>query len=71
MRIIEAIDEVNLEFVEQEFDDVVFYEIYYLKSKIYQIKNDFDKAVSTWANAVKVIGFNDKYGLNKALSGKL
>ena len=71
MRIIESIDEVNLEFVEQEFDDVVFYEIYYLKSKIYQIKNDFDKAVSTWANTVKVIGFNDKYGLNKALSEKL
>lgn len=56
MRIIDELTGKDLIFVEQEFDDASFYEIYYMGSKIYQCKNKFEEAIATWTNSINVIG---------------
>ena len=52
MKIIDEIKEKELLFVEQDVGIAVYYEIYYLNTKIIQVKNNFDKAVKQWSQLV-------------------
>lgn len=52
MRIIDEIKEKELLFVAQDFDCATYYEVYYLGTKLLQVKDKYDKAVSSWANIV-------------------
>ena len=55
MKILDEIKEKGLMLVEQNFDKVTFYEIYYLGTKLYQCKNKFDDAIAKWTHAVQAI----------------
>ena len=48
MRIIDEVKEKELMFVEQDVGVAVYYEIYYLGTKLLQVKNKFNEAVKQW-----------------------
>lgn len=52
MRIIDEIKEKELMFVEQDVGVAVYYEVYYLGTKLLQVKNKFNEAVKQWSNIV-------------------
>ena len=52
MRIIDEVKEKELMFVEQDVGVAVYYEIYYLGTKLLQVKNKFNEAVKQWSNIV-------------------
>ena len=52
MRIIDEIKEKELMFVEQAVGVAVYYEVYYLGTKLLQVKNKFNEAVKQWSNIV-------------------
>ena len=52
MIIRDKIEEKNIYFVEQDLPNVVFYEIYQNTHKVFQIKNNFDKALQEWCKIV-------------------
>ena len=58
MRIVDEIKGKDLIFVQQDFETKTFYEIYYLGSKIYQCKNNFDEALKTWTHAVQALAYS-------------
>lgn len=55
MKILDELKEKDLMFVEQDFDNVTFYEIYYLGTKLYQCRNKFEEAIEKWSRAVESI----------------
>ena len=60
MIIRDKIEEKSLYFVEQNLPDVTFYEIYLNTRKIFQIKNNFDKALTEWCKIVNEVLSVDK-----------
>ena len=52
MRIIDEVKEKELMFVEQDVGVAVYYGIYYLGTKLLQVKNKFNEAVKQWSNIV-------------------
>ena len=52
MRIIDEVKEKELMFVEQDVGVAVYYEVYYLGTKLLQVKNKFNEAVNQWSNIV-------------------
>lgn len=52
MKIIDEVKEKELLFVEQDVGMAVYYEIYYLGTKLIQVKNKFDEAVKQWSHIV-------------------
>ena len=52
MRIIDEVKEKELMFVEQDVGVAVYYEIYYLGTKLLPVKNKFNEAVKQWSNIV-------------------
>ena len=52
MRIIDEIKEKELMFVEQDVGVAVYYEVYYLGTKLLQVKDKFNEAVKQWSNIV-------------------
>ena len=64
MIIRDKIEEKSLYFVEQILPDVTFYEIYLNTRKIFQIKNNFDKALNEWCKVVnEVLSVDNKKSL--------
>lgn len=64
MIIRDKIEEKSLYFVEQNLPDVTFYEIYLNTRKIFQIKNNFDKALAEWCKIVnEVLSVDNKKSL--------
>lgn len=55
MIIRDKIEEKCLYFVEQNLPNVTFYEIYHNTRKIFQIKNNFDKALAEWCKVVNEV----------------
>ena len=60
MIIRDKIEEKSLYFVEQNLPNVTFYEIYLNTRKIFQIKNNFDKALTEWCKVVNEVLSVDK-----------
>lgn len=60
MIIRDKIEEKSLYFVEQNLPNVTFYEIYLNTRKIFQIKNNFDKALTEWCKIVNEVLSVDK-----------
>ena len=60
MIIRDKIEEKSLYFVEQDLPKVTFYEIYLNTRKIFQIKNNFDKALTEWCKIVNEVLSVDK-----------
>ena len=64
MIIRDKIEEKSLYFVEQNLPNVTFYEIYLNTRKIFQIKNNFDKALNEWCKVVnEVLSVDNKKSL--------
>jgi len=60
MIIRDKIEEKSLYFVEQNLPNVTFYEIYLNTRKVFQIKNNFDKALAEWCKIVNEVLAVDK-----------
>ena len=52
MRITDEIKKNELMFVEQDVGVAVYYEVYYLGTKLLHVKNKFNEAVKQWSNIV-------------------
>ena len=53
MIIIDKIEERGMYFVGQELPNVIFYEGYCNDEKVFQIKNNFEKALQEWCKVIK------------------
>ena len=64
MIIRDKIEKKSLYFVEQDLPKVTFYEIYRNTQKVFQVKNNFDKALTEWCKVVnEVLSVDNKKSL--------
>ena len=64
MIIRDKIEEKSLYFVEQDLPKVTFYEIYRNTQKVFQVQNNFDKALTEWCKVVnEVLSVDNKKSL--------
>ena len=53
MIVIDKIEKLGMYFIAQELPKVTFYEGYYKEQKVFQVKNNFEKALQEWCEVVK------------------